>query len=63
MRMHDFLMSKWAYLILMFIGGFVIVYNDRLAFDFSDILGGIFYLIALVVIIWQGWTAKKSSKK
>lgn len=63
MRMHDFLMSKWAWLIPMFIGGFAIVYNDRLAFDFSDILGGIFYLFALVVIIWQGWTAKKSSKK
>ncbi|EEI21156.1 hypothetical protein HMPREF0497_0054 [Lentilactobacillus buchneri ATCC 11577] len=34
MRMHDFLMSKWAWLIPMFIGGFAIVYNDRLAFDF-----------------------------
>ncbi|WP_187117494.1 hypothetical protein [Lentilactobacillus hilgardii] len=56
-------MSKWAWLIPIFIGGFAIVYNDRLAFDFSDILGGIFYLFALVVIIWQGWTAKKSSKK
>ncbi|WP_035181554.1 hypothetical protein [Lentilactobacillus farraginis] len=62
MRMREFLMSKWAFLIPLIIGGFCIVYNDKEKFNFSDVLAGIFYCIALAVIIWQEWE-KKIKKK
>ncbi|MGP3641280.1 hypothetical protein [Lentilactobacillus hilgardii] len=55
-------MSKWGYVTPSILGMLAIGYNDKLAFDFSDILGFTLIFIGLVIGLAQYWLRKHSPK-
>lgn len=61
-EMRDFFMSKWGYVTPSILGMLAIGYNDKLAFDFSDILGFTLIFIGLVIGLAQYWLRKHSPK-
>lgn len=61
-KMRDFFMSKWGYVIPSILGMLAIGYNDRLTFELPDILGFILIFIGLVIGLTQSWLRKHSPK-